>query len=283
MNHQLVHTNGLTLHVVQDGPPAGPLVLLLHGFPDFWYGWRHQIPALAAAGYHVWAPDQRGYNLSSKPRGIAAYNLDELAADVIGLIHAAGRDRAIVIGHDWGAAVAWWLARTFPQRLERLVILNVPHGAVMRRRLRRDPAQRRRSRYIFFFQLPWLPEAVLRWHNWWTLVRGMRLSSHPGTFSAADLDHYRHAWSQPGAITAMINWYRAAVRAQPRRQRSLRVSTPTLIIWGTEDVALEAGMAHESLALCDAGQLVYLQGASHWVQHEEPTQVNHLITQFLAT
>lgn len=154
MDHSQIKTNGIHLHVAQAGPKDGPLVILLHGFPEFWYGWRHQIPSLADAGYRVWAPDQRGYNLSEKPDRIADYRIDALASDVIGLIDAAGREKAFLIGHDWGAAVAWFIARTDPERLKRMVILNVPHGAVMQKHLRRNPAQRRRSWYIYFFSDP---------------------------------------------------------------------------------------------------------------------------------
>ncbi|MGD8605156.1 MAG: alpha/beta fold hydrolase, partial [Anaerolineales bacterium] len=197
MDNQSIETNGIRLNVVQDGPDQGPLVILLHGFPEFSYGWRQQIPYLASAGYRVWAPDQRGYNLSDKPKGIAAYNLDELAADVIGLIDASGRDQAFLVGHDWGAAVAWWVAAKYPDRLEKLVILNVPHGAVMQRNLRRNLSQMRKSWYMFFYQLPWLPEALGRRQNWKMLIEALTKTSRPGTFTAEDLDHYRQAWSQP--------------------------------------------------------------------------------------
>ncbi len=157
-----IHTNGVRLHVVQHGPVDGPLVILLHGFPEFWYGWRKQIPALAAAGYRVWAPDQRGYNLSDKPTGIDAYTLDQLVADVIGLIDAAGCDKVYLVGHDWGAAVAWWMALKYPQRVIKLVVSNVPHPIVMNRTVRRNFDQLRKSWYIFFFQIPWLPERLIR-------------------------------------------------------------------------------------------------------------------------
>lgn len=159
--HRKIVTNGVRLHVVQTGPQDAPLVILLHGFPEFWYGWRQQIPALAAAGLQVWAPDQRGYNESDKPVGVGAYRIDELVADVVGLIDASGLRRASLVGHDWGAAVAWWVALTAPERLERLVILNGPHPSVMRRHLTRSVRQLLRSWYIFGFQVPWVPERLL--------------------------------------------------------------------------------------------------------------------------
>ena len=178
---------GIKLHVVQDGPRTGRLVILLHGFPAFWYGWRRQIPFLAAAGYRVWAPDQRGYNLSAKPTGIAAYSLDQLAADVIGLVDAAGQATALLVGHDWGAAVAWWIASKYPARLARMVIINVPHGAVLMRHLRRNPAQIRKSWYMFFFQLPLLPEILIPSRNWHMLAQALKNSSRPGTFTIVEM------------------------------------------------------------------------------------------------
>ena len=281
-NAQFIETNGrsgvpVRLHVVQAGPADGPLLILLHGFPEFWYGWKRQIEPLAQAGYRVWVPDQRGYNLSDKPTGLDGYSIDQLAADVIGLIDAAGQEKAIVVGHDWGAAVAWWVAIKHPERIERLVVLNVPHPAVMKRFVSRSLGQMLRSWYIGFFQLPWLPERLVRARNWAALVRTMRGSSRPGTFSDADLIQYRTAWSQPGAITAMINWYRAALRRLPARSTSARVTVPTLLIWGTRDRFLKREMAQPSIDRCDNGRVVFLEKATHWVQHEEAERVTELI------
>lgn len=183
VEHRYVTSNGLRFHVATAGPSDGRLILLLHGFPEHWYGWRHQIDPLAEAGFSVWAPDQRGYNLSDKPQGIAAYALPELAADVVGLVRAAGRERAIVVGHDWGGIVAWHLAAIMPETLERAVILNVPHPAVMLRHLRRNTRQMLRSWYVGFFQVPWLPEAWLGFQCGWPLARALRRTSRPGTFS----------------------------------------------------------------------------------------------------
>lgn len=280
LEHTEVRTNGIRLHVVQSGPPNGPLVILLHGFPEFWYGWRHQISVLAEAGYRVWAPDQRGYNLSDKPPGITAYNLDELAKDVIGLIDAAGQEQAYLVGHDWGAAVTWWTALKYPQRLNKIAVLNVPHPRVMKRMLRSSWAQLRKSWYIFFFQLPWLPEAFTRANNWQNGVAALRGSSRPNVFTDADLVFYRAAWSQPGAITGMINWYRALLRSQPKSVASSQVKVPTLLIWGARDLFLGREMAQPSIDLCDQGQLVLLEEATHWVQHEEAAHVNRLLLEF---
>src|SRR3712207_984228 len=141
LEHRTVASNGHRFHVAQAGPEEGPLVLLLHGFPEFWYGWRRQIAWLAARGFRVWAPDQRGYNLSDRPRGVEAYRLDHLTDDVLGLVEASGRTRAHLVGHDWGGVVGWRFAERFPGSLDRLAILNAPHPAAMRARLARDPVQ----------------------------------------------------------------------------------------------------------------------------------------------
>lgn len=281
ITEQRIAANGIELNVATAGPASGPLVLLLHGFPEFWYGWRRQIPHLAAAGLRVWAPDQRGYGASDKPAPLEAYGIDTLAADVVGLIDAAGAQQAFLVGHDWGAAIAWWVALRYPERLERLAILNGPHPAVMRAMLRRSPAQWLRSSYMLFFQLPRLPEALARAGNWRALAETMRRTSRPGTFGAAELARYRAAWSQPGAIGAMLNWYRAMARRPPRRPPDWRVRVPTLIVWGAEDAFLRASMARESLGWCERGRLELL-AASHWVQHEEPARVNVLLESWLA-
>lgn len=280
MKHQQIHTNGIHLHVAQAGPGEGPLLILLHGFPEFWYGWRHQIPYLASAGYRVWAPDQRGYNLSDKPDGIAAYALDVLADDVIGLIEASGREKAFLVGHDWGAAVAWFAAAKYPNRIERMVVMNVPHGAVMKQHLRQNFAQLRRSWYIFFFQLPWLPEKLARLRNWHITARTLKNSSRPGTFTQNDLDAYRRAWSQPKACRSMLNWYRAILQKPPAPLKSNRITAPTLLIWGARDRFLGREMARPSIDLCDDGRLVFIEEATHWVQHEEAGRVNALIDTF---
>jgi pimeloyl-ACP methyl ester carboxylesterase len=278
--HSFIETNEIRLHVITAGNPLGKAVVLLHGFPEFWYGWRHQIPALVAAGYHVIVPDQRGYNLSDKPKRVDAYKTETLGQDVIGLLDHFGIGKVNLAGHDWGAAVAWDVATSFPERVERLVILNVPHPAVMRETLRSSVRQMLKSWYIGFFQIPGIPEMVLRSNRFAATGRLLVSSGKPGTFSAADLSEYKQAWSQPGAMTAMINWYRAIFRERPTPKSDLRVHTPTLILWGKRDVALGAEMAQRSIVLCDDGRLVYFENASHWVQHDESEEVNRQLISF---
>jgi pimeloyl-ACP methyl ester carboxylesterase len=277
-----ITTNGLNLHVVMAGPKKGRPVVMLHGFPEFWYGWRAQIPALAKAGYRVIVPDQRGYNLSDKPKGASAYRVDMLVQDIAGLADALGYKQINLVGHDWGAVVAWAFALWHPERVRKLGILNVPHPAVMLRFLRRDPEQLRRSWYIFFFQLPWLPEYFLHQQGWRGVVRALRGSGRIHTFTNEDIAEYKKAWSQPGAMTAMLNWYRAAVRHRPKLPDDLQVKVPTLMMWGMHDVALSHRMARPSLDYCADGKLIFFEDASHWVQHDEAALVSQYLLEFLA-
>ncbi len=272
--------NGVRLHAVEAGPRDGPLVLLLHGFPEFWWGWRRQIEPLAAAGLRVVAPDGRGYNLSDRPRGVGAYDLDTLAADAIGIADALGRRTVSLVGHDWGGLVAWWAASRYPDRVERLAILNAPHPAIVGAYMRRRPAQALRSSYIGFFQLPLVPERLLAANDFALMRRAMRRSARPGTFSEADLDRYAQAWARPGALTAMLDWYRALRRRPPMPDPG--VQAPTLVIWGGRDRFLERGLAEASLALCREGRALWLDEASHWVHLEEAETVNLALLRFLA-
>lgn len=280
LQHHYLQTNGIKLHVVEAGASSGPLVILLHGFPEFWYGWRYQIEALAAAGFRVLAPDQRGYNLSDKPKSVHDYNLDQLAADVVGLIDAVGREKAFLVGHDWGGASAWWAAIKHPERIEKLAILNSPHPRVMRKNIFHNPVQRKKSWYFFLFQIPFLPERRMRKNNWQIGARALQRTSRQGTFTETDMALYRKAWSQPGATTGMLNWYRAAFRSRPGRVRSSRVTMPTLILWGAKDKFLQREMAEQSIGMCDDGKLVFIENASHWVQHEEAGRVNQYLYEF---
>lgn len=280
INFEYIKTNGITLHVAQAGDPDAPLVLLLHGFPEFWYGWREQIPYLVEQGYRVWCPDQRGYNYSDKPSGIENYRLDLLTADVIGLIDAAGVDQVYLVGHDWGGGAAWWTALHYPERLKKLVILNSPHPAVMRDHVLNNPRQLLRSFYMFIFQIPLLPETLATLGGGWMVMDALYRTSKPGTFTDTDVPYYTKAWTQPGAMTAMLNWYRA-LPPQQHLTFDLRCKVPTLLLWGAKDQMLGEELVQPSLALCDQGQLELLREASHWVQHEEPARVNALISAFL--
>jgi epoxide hydrolase 4 len=271
---------GLRLHYVEAG--TGPLLVLLHGFPEFWYSWRRQIPALAAAGFHVVAPDMRGYNLSDKPVGWRAYDLEELAGDIAGLIRHFGDEPANVAGHDWGAVVAYGVAMNHPELVRRLAILNVPHPERMLQGFR-TLRQLRKSWYMFFFQIPGLPEALVRRDGFAFAKRSLRADS-PQSFSDADLERYVEAWSQPGALTGMIDYYRAALRQSPGSAlRRLRpIPAPTLVIWGERDRHLGAELAEPLPQWVPDLRVERLPNATHWVQHEEPERVNALLAEFFA-
>lgn len=265
----------LRVHAAVAGPTDGPLVILLHGFPECAYSWRHQIGPLAQAGFRVVAPDQRGYGMTDKQ---GPYDLDTLVDDIVQLIQANGHAKAHIAGHDWGAAVAWHLVDTHPDYVRRLAILNVPHPQDIQRVIvRGNWRQALRSWYILFFQLPWLPERLLSLNDFRPLRDTLGRSSCAGTFNQADLDEYAWAWRQPGAIRAMLGWYRAQVGRVARRQYRpgpwRPIQTPTLILWGDQDVALESSLADLSARRLADGQVVHFPAASHFVHEDEPADV----------
>lgn len=271
----------IRLHIVLAGPPDGKPVLLLHGFPEFWYGWRAQIMALAAKGYRVIAPDQRGYNLSSAPKDIESYSLEHLSQDVVSILDHFGIEKVFLVGHDWGAAVAWAVAMRFPERVEKMAILNVPHPAVLMRTLRTSPRQMLKSWYIGFFQIPGLADWLMSRNNFAGMIGMLKKSGQPGTFSAKDLDEYRKAYANSGGLTGMINWYRALFKSRSSTRRKAKIELPVLILWGKQDLALGAEMAEASLEYCENGELVFFENATHWVQHDEAEAVTKNLIAFL--
>jgi pimeloyl-ACP methyl ester carboxylesterase len=278
----------IRLHVAEAGPKDGRLIVLLHGFPDFWGGWRGQVDPLVRAGFRVLMPDMRGYGTSEKPKGIASYSEKMLASDVVGLIHWAGHSKAIVVGHDWGGAAAWRTAIRYPDAVERLIILNCPHPAAMRKKFASDPRQLAKSWYMFFFQLPRLPEAFLKARRFGRLIGTLKKSARKGTFSEKNLDEFREAWGRPDAMTAMVNYYRAAMRpgahspsassgAAQAGSTPAKVQPPTTILWGMRDPHLSPSLAEESAEFCENGRVERLPEATHWLQYEEPAKVASLI------
>jgi len=267
----------VTLHYVEAGD--GPMVVLLHGFPEFWYGWRQQIEPLVDAGFRVVAPDLRGYNLSSKPDRFTDYTADKLAKDVRGLIHELGAESAMVVGHDWGGSVAWSLAMNHPEVVDRLVILNAAHPRRLNEGLK-HPRQLLRSWYFFYFQFPGLPEHRARRRHWRFFKRFLRDARSP--FTDYQLDRYTEAWSRPGAAKAMIDYYRAAVRLGSK-QEIRPVSAPTLVIWGQGDRYLGPTLAepHEE-EVPKLDRVERLPDASHWVHRDEAERVNELLVDFLS-
>jgi epoxide hydrolase 4 len=285
LEFRVFHVNGVALHVVLAGPASGKPLLFLHGFPEFWFGWRHQIYHFVSAGYRVIIPDQRGYNLSEKPAGIASYSIDLLAKDVVGILDDVTDSKAFVTGHDWGAIVTWYLAAHYSERVSRAAMLSVPHPRIFIKNLITNPLQLRKSWYVLFFQLPWLPERILRGRDWAFVVRALRDTSPRAVFSDTDFEQYKESWARKGALTAMLNWYRAAL-LNPSKfafdHEASRVKVPALLIWGKNDQFAVEAMAKESLQYCDDGHLETLETATHWVQHEEPAEVNTLLSRFFA-
>ena len=280
-SHREGIVEGLRLHWVELG--EGPPVLLLHGFPDFWYAWRHQLPALAAAGFRAVAPDLRGYNRSEKPPGVGSYRVGRLAGDMAGLIRALGAERAAVVGHDWGGVVAWHLAMHRPEVVERLAVLNAPHPAAFLRELR-TPGQMLRSAYAGFFQLPWLPEAVLRAGNFALLRRALRAeTTRADAFPDGELARYVEAWSQPGALSAMLAYYRAAGRGGLRRQgrRARPVRAPTLLLWGERDPHLRVELTEGLEPWVRELRVERIAEAGHWVMIDAHAHVNRRLVEFL--
>ena len=279
--HRYADLGDLRLHYVEAG--EGPLVLMLHGFPQFWYQWRHQIPALVEAGFRVVAPDMRGYNLSDKPPGVRAYRVELLARDVERLIVAWGGEAADVVGHDWGAITAWIAAMRHPERVKKLAILNVPHPARFPDGLL-SPMQLLRSSYAFFFQIPRLPEEVIRAGEFALLRSVLRGDPvRPSTFSEEDVQRYVEAISRPGALTATINYYRALLR-NPGETRALlqRIEAPVLVIWGERDRFLSRRLSEPPhLWVPNLVRVKRLPDASHWVAEDRPLEVNTLLLDFL--
>ena len=239
------------------------------------------MPALASAGFRAIAFDLRGYNRSDKPRGLSAYRLDRVAGDLRAILDDAARDPVAVVAHDWGGALAWWAAFLFPERIERLALLNVPHPTVFRRALRTDPAQRKRSRYFFYFQLPWLPERKISADGFGALRRMFARMTRPGTISAEELERYAASWSRPGALRGMLAWYRAAFRRPPPAPPTTTVAPPVRIVWGLRDGALGEALIDPSAARCREVEVFRVPEAGHWVHLEEPERVNELLLDFL--
>jgi pimeloyl-ACP methyl ester carboxylesterase len=269
----------MKLHYVEAG--EGPLVVLLHGFPEFWFSWRLQIAPLAAAGFRVVAPDMRGYNLSSRPDGVDAYGVDKLAGDIRGLIRELGSQSAMLVGHDWGGTVAWATAMYHPDVVDRLAILNAAHPRRLNDGLR-HPNQLRRLWYFFFFQLPALPDRIVRADRFRFFRRYQRDAQPP--YTPEETERYVESWSQPGAPSAMINYYRAAVRQSKQVQADLKpISAPTLVIWGQRDRYLGPDLAEPDRDdVPGLDRVERLSNASHWVHHDEHERVTQLLTDFFA-
>jgi pimeloyl-ACP methyl ester carboxylesterase len=272
-----LQANGLTF-VLDEAGEGDNVALFLHGFPESKHSWRHQLPLLAKLGWRAVAFDQRGYGDSSRPKGVAAYDIENLMADAGAVFDALGAKRRLLIAHDWGAIVAWAFAMDRVRDLEGLVIMNVPHPAVFQANIRTNAAQRKKSWYVFFFQLPWLPELALTANGARAIGRAFsEMAVDKSRFSEADLDHYRQNALKPGAATAMVNWYRAGARNGMKKWapgKAPVIDIPTLMIWGEEDTALGIELTEGYGPYVKDFTLQRLPGVSHWVQQEAPEAVN---------
>lgn len=280
LQHGYIAVNGIRMHYAYAG--SGPPLLLLHGFPEFWYSWRHQIDSLSRH-FTVIAPDLRGYNETDKPGW--GFEIDVLTRDVVEFMEALGYSRAVVAGHDWGGVLAWALGIVYPHRVERLIALNIPHPALLQQALRRNRRQQRRSWFVVFFQLPMLPEWLLSLNDYALVERALRgMAVRPSTFSDEDIEAFKDAVSKPGALTAMINWYRALRWSDGNgffKGTGMRVHVPTLVIWGEEDRFLGRELTFGTERFVPDVQIRYIPNCSHWVQQEAPDDVNQAMLDFL--
>ncbi|MEH2140878.1 alpha/beta fold hydrolase [Nostoc sp.] len=278
--HDYITTNGVKLHYVIQG--EGPLMLMLHGFPEFWYSWRHQIPEFAQ-DFKVVAIDLRGYNDSDKPNEQSAYVMDEFIQDVEGVIKALGYQKCVLVGHDWGGAIAWNFVYAHPEMVEQLIILNLPHPAKFAQGLR-TPQQLLRSYYVFVFQLPWLPELLLQSLNYQaieTVFKGTAVNK--SAFTKADIDAYKDAAAKRGALTAMLNYYRNIFQQRMLNPNWGILKVPTLMIWGENDTALGKELTYDTATYVRDFQIKYIPNCGHWVQQEQPELVNQYMREFLRT
>ena len=279
LDSRRVDLGNVTLHVVLAGPADGPPVILLHGFPEFWYAWYRQIGLLAQAGFRVIVPDQRGYNDSDKPHGIEAYKVEELARDIANMTETLGYDSANVAAHDWGGGVAWQLAIRNPNRVRKLVIFETPHPLASRD----FPSKEEKvSWYRTFFQIPRLPEWAARLGNWYVQARMLRDTARAGAFPDEKLDLYRSAWDNDGAMSSMINWYRAAFRFPFSQDGEQRVSVPTLVVVAPDDAFIPSDLTRASAKYLDNGRLLELDAGTHWVLQEDPQGTSRILIDFFS-
>ena len=284
IHQEIVRANGIDFNVAVAGS-GERLALCLHGFPEVSFSWRHQMPLLARLGYRVWAPDLRGYGGTSRPLGVKAYALENLEEDVAALIEASGAKQVVLVGHDWGALIAWYYAMFGRLPIARLIIMNVPHPALAEKGLR-TRRQLAKSWYVFFFQLPWIPEWALARNGYEAIGRAFRgMAVDKSRFPDEVLRVFQEAAAQPGALTAMLNYYRALIRGlrRNRRRGTPKIDTPTLMIWGEVDAALGKELTYGTDQYVSNLTLRYLPNVSHWVQQEAPETVNGMIEAWLMT
>lgn len=281
VNHQFADLNGINIHYVEKG--EGDLVILLHGFPEFWYSWKDQIPELSEK-FRVVAPDLRGYNLSDKPKKVADYKMETLAKDIVALIKHLGEQKAYIVSHDWGGAIGWYLGMHYPEHVNKLIVLNAPHPGLIYPYIRSSFKQKMKSWYMLYFQVPVIPETFLKWGLGPILKFTLRgWSYRKEAFSPEILAKYKEAFRKKGACKATINYYRASYRGRKQLEKHCKrpITVPTRVIWGENDKALSKDMTPAFAGAVTAPyDIHYIKDCSHWVQQDHPEKVNRLIEEF---
>ncbi|MGM3305206.1 alpha/beta fold hydrolase [Anabaena sp. WFMT] len=276
--HAYITTNDIKLHYVTEG--EGPLMLMLHGFPEFWYSWRHQIPEFSQ-NFKVVAVDLRGYNDSDKPQAQSAYVMDEFVKDVEGVVRGLGYESCVLVGHDWGGAIAWNFAYAHPDMVEKLIILNLPHPAKFSQGLT-TPQQLLRSYYIFLFQFPFIPELLLQASDYEAIAKAIQGTAfNKNAFTTADIEAYKDAAAKRGALTAMLNYYRNIFQQRLLNKNWSILEVPTLMIWGEHDTALGKELTYGTQEYVRNLQIKYIPNSGHWVQQEQPELVTKYMQEFL--
>lgn len=276
VTHTFADLGAVRLHYAESGRQhGGEPIVLLHGFPELWYAWRHQLCALGETR-HVVALDLRGYGSSSRPSDVDDYAVGKIVEDIRGLVVHLGAPRVLLAGHDWGGVVAWTFGMRYPELLSRLVIINAPHPVTFARELRHSPRQMLASWYVLLFRAPFgLAERLLRADDYRALDGLLRRGMRAGYFTAADAAVYRAAWREPGALTAMLNYYRAIGRGE--RLRNTRITRPTTVVWGERDAYLRPGMLNGLEQYVPGVQIIRVPDASHWIVHERPGMITQLL------
>ncbi|XP_076056672.1 epoxide hydrolase 4-like [Oratosquilla oratoria] len=280
-NYLYLKGQGIRLHYVEKGNRENPMLLCLHGFPEFWFSWRHQLLEFSEK-YWVVALDMRGYGDSEKPKALQNYKIDLLVEDIREFIEVQGKEKCILMAHDWGAVLAWRLVATHPHMFSQHISLNGPHPDAFMKHVRSCPSQILKSWYILFFQSPWVPELMLGLNDLEALSKAFRgIKNNVTAFPDDIIEAFKYNYGKKGAFTGPINYYRnIPVTPEPPLPK---IKVPTAIIWGTDDLALEKGIAKRATEFVEDVQLKFVDGASHWVQQDEPAHVNKLIWEYLET
>lgn len=281
VEHKFANNDGVKIHYVTAG--EGEPVMLLHGFPEYWYSWRKQIPALAER-FQVIVPDLRGYNRSDKPSGWKNYTSQALTGDIRAIMQAEGLETVRMVAHDWGGAVGWEMAMYHPELLQQLVILNSPHPHIFAKALRHNSKQKRRSWYMLFFQVPLLPDLMLKAATPIFIRQTLKgWAIQKNAFSKAELRKFTRAFRR--SVTPALNYYRASFKGRKldSRPKDGKIKVPTLVVWGQNDKALGPELADDIPKYYDAPvRIERLDNCSHWVQSDQPEKLNQLLLEFFA-